>query len=135
VGVFVFSRRTLMADISPLARFGNDIVVVWDSEDPSTDVVLSAALSLARALCARADADKRKLDIDVERVQKAMLDVERQVQGMDEIRKCAQSIRSSADKIEERARIVSENIVRSTKILNEETEAICAPAIPICYEP
>jgi hypothetical protein len=57
---------------------------------------------------------------------KAMLEVEKQVQGVDEIRKCAQSIRSSADRIEERARIVSENIVRSTKILNEETEAICA---------
>jgi hypothetical protein len=57
---------------------------------------------------------------------KAMLEVEKQVQGADEIRKCAQSIRSSADRIEERARIVSENIVRSTKILNEETEAICA---------
>jgi hypothetical protein len=77
-------------------------------------------------LCARADADTKQLDIDLERMQKAMLDVEKQVQGMDEIRRCAQSIRSSADKIEERARIVAENIVRSTRILNEETEAICA---------
>jgi hypothetical protein len=125
VGVFVFSKRTLAADIAPLARFGNDIVVVWDYEDASTDVVLSAALSLARALCARAETDKKQLDLDLERMQKAMLEVEKQVQGMDEIRKCAQSIRSSAEKIEERARIVSDNIVRSTNILNEETEAIC----------
>lgn len=125
IGVFVFSKRTLTADIAPLARYGNDILVVWDCEDPSTDVVLSAALSLARALCAGAAAHKKQLQIDTERMLKAMLEVEKQVQGVDEIRKCAQSIRSSADRIEERARIVSENIVRSTKILNEETEAIC----------
>ena len=48
------------------------------------------------------------------------------VQGMEEIRKKPQSIRSCADKIEERARIVSENIMRATRVLGEKTEAICA---------
>jgi hypothetical protein len=43
---------------------------------------------------------------------------------MEEIRKHAQSIRSCADKIEDRARIVSSNIERATAILEEETEAI-----------
>ena len=85
-------------------------------------------MSLARALCAKAGADRKGLDIDLERMQKAMLDVEKQVQGMDEIRKNAQSIRSCADKIEDRARIVSDNIVRATRILDEETEAIRAKA-------
>ena len=131
VGVFVFSKRTLAAEVAPLARYGNDIVAVWDCEDGSTDVVLSAAISLARALCVRVDAERRQMQIDLERMQKAMLEVEKQVQGMDEIRKCAQTIRSSADRIDERARIVTENIVRSTKILNEETEAICASVKPL----
>jgi hypothetical protein len=45
---------------------------------------------------------------------------------MEEIRKNAQSIRSCAEKIEDRARIVSENIVRATRILNEEAEGIRA---------
>ncbi len=123
-GVFVFSARTCGGEITPLARYGNDIVVVWDCEDASTDIVLKAGLSVARALCAKAGADRKALDIDLERMQKAMLEVERQVQGIDEIRKHAQSIRSCADKIEDRARIVSSNIVRSTTILQEETEAI-----------
>ena len=57
-------------------------------------------------------------------MQKAMRDVERQIQGMDEIRRHAQSIRSCADKIEDRARIVGSNIERATAILEEETEAI-----------
>jgi hypothetical protein len=66
--------------------------------------------------------------VDLERMQKAMREVERQVQGIDDIRKHAQSIRSCADKIEDRARIISDNISRSTGILEQETEAIRAQA-------
>jgi hypothetical protein len=135
VGLFVFSRRTLTVELSPLARFGSDIIVVWDCEDAASDVVLTAALSLARALCARSDAVEAPIDVDVERLHRAMLDVEKQIQGMDEIRKCAQSIRSSADRIEDRARLVSENIVRATKVLNEETRAIAEFASIACGRP
>jgi hypothetical protein len=124
VGVFVFSKRTANAQIVPLGRYGNDVVLVWDCEDPATDVILSAGLSLARALCVSAGTEREQIDIDFERMQRAMLDVEKQVQAMEEIRKNAQSIRSCADKIEDRARIISDNLLRATRILDEETEAI-----------
>ena len=45
--------------------------------------------------------DREQAAIDFDRVQRAILDVEKQVQGLEEIRKSAQSIRSCADKIEE----------------------------------
>ena len=128
VGLFVFSTRSCGGEIGPLTRYGNDVVVVWDCEDAASDVVLKAGLSLARALCAKAGADRKALEIDLERMQKAMREVERQVQGMDDIRKHAQTIRSCADKIDDRARIVSSNIERATTILEEETEAIRAVA-------
>ena len=130
VGLFVFSRRACGAQIAPLGRYGSDIVVAWDSEDPATDVILNAGVSLARALCTRAGAERKQLAIDVERMQKAMLDIEKQIQGMDEIRKNAQSIRSCADKIEDRARIVSDNIARAARVLDEETDAIGALVTP-----
>jgi hypothetical protein len=130
VGLFVFSRRTLAAELAPLARYGCDIIVVWDSEDYASDSVLIAALSLARALCTKADAERRQVQIDTERMQKAMLEVEKQVQGLDEIRRCAQSIRSSADRIEDRARIVGDNLARAARILEEETHAVCALIAP-----
>ena len=135
VGLFVFSKRTLTTELSPLARFGSDIIVVWDCDDAASDVVLSAALSLARALCARSEALEARIEIDLERLQRAMLDVEKQIQGMDEIRKCAQSIRSSAERIEDRARLVSDNIVRATKVMNEETRAVAEFAAPRGKEP
>ena len=128
VGLFVFSARTCGSEIAPLARYGNDVVIVWDCENAASDIVLKAGLSLARALCAKAGADRKGLEMDIERMQKAMREVERQVQGMDDIRRHAQTIRSCADKIEDRARIVSSNIERATAILEEETEAIRAKA-------
>jgi hypothetical protein len=33
VGLFVHSKRTAPAGLKPLARYGNDVVIVWDSED------------------------------------------------------------------------------------------------------
>ena len=47
------SRRTAPAGLEPLARFGQDVCVVWDVEDAASDLVLSAGLSVARALCVR----------------------------------------------------------------------------------
>lgn len=87
-------------------------------------MILDAGFSLARALCARAGAEREEIDIDLERMQRAMLDVEKQVQGLDDIRKNAQSIRSCANKIEDRARLVSDNIERAVRTLNEEAKAI-----------
>jgi hypothetical protein len=124
VGVFVFSRRTAPAGLDALARYGSDIVVVWDAEDAASDVVLSAALSLARALCVRAETKQAQIDVDFERVTKAILEVEKQSQGLDEIRRSAQTIRSSADKIDERARIVGDCLARSAAALEREMGAV-----------
>lgn len=124
VGVFVFSRRTAPAGLDALARYGSDIVVVWDAEDAASDVVLSAALSLARALCVRGEAKQAQIDVDFERITKAILEVEKQSQGLDEIRRSAQTIRSSADKIDERARIVGDCLAKSAAALEREMGAV-----------
>src|SRR5262249_34696837 len=46
VGIFVFSRSTAPSGIEPLNRWGQDILVIWDNEDASTDVYLKAAISM-----------------------------------------------------------------------------------------
>ncbi len=40
VGVFVFSRSAAPDGIESLSRFGKDIVVIWDAEDPMTDILM-----------------------------------------------------------------------------------------------
>ena len=54
VGLFVFSRRTAPDGLQPLARYGHNVLCVWDADDEASDVCLDAALSLCRALCSKA---------------------------------------------------------------------------------
>ncbi len=49
VGVFVFSGSTAPEAVEPLNRIGNDVYIIWDAEDPTTDLFLKAGMALARA--------------------------------------------------------------------------------------
>lgn len=40
VGVRVFDRSSAPKDMEPLRRFGNDVLVAWDPEEPSSDILL-----------------------------------------------------------------------------------------------
>src|SRR5690606_698877 len=53
VGVFVFSKNTAPAGLEPFSRHGKHIVVVWDRDDPTTDIFLRVGLSVAKALVIR----------------------------------------------------------------------------------
>lgn len=103
-GVFVFSRATAPAGLAPLARYGADVVVVWDAEDPSTDAYLQAALEIARALCVRQGQNAQREQIDFEPIDRAVLDIEKRVQNLDQVRKSAETIKSSSETILDRVR-------------------------------
>ena len=89
-----------------LQRYGNDVVVIWDAEDTGSDVFLDAGLLVARALCARPKSISEEVDADFEALEKAILEIGRQADGLDEITKSSETIRSSNDKIINRARIM-----------------------------
>jgi hypothetical protein len=125
VGLFVFAKRLAPTSMSPLTRYGNDIVVVWDAEDTSSDIYLEAALSVARALCIEGAVEKA-LDFDLERIRRAVNEVQRQIACLEEIRKGAHSIRSTAEKIEDKSRIVADSLSRCTATLDEEIRALKA---------
>jgi hypothetical protein len=122
VGLFVFSARTAPEGLEPFARYGEDVVVVWDVEDPRTDVVLVAGLSVAKALCARAKVRRDAEAADFEAMERAILEIEKQTRGLDEITKSAETIRSGSDKILERARIMRDALAKQIALLGEKVE-------------
>ena len=125
VGAFVFSKRTAPEEIiEPLARYGNDIVVVWDAEDSASDAYLVAALSVAKALSVRDAGDNRPAGVDLEGLEKAIREIERQAGGLDEITKSAQAIDSHVNKILDRARIVRNGLEREVGVLNEQVDGL-----------
>jgi hypothetical protein len=92
LGVFVFSRRTAPPLDAPLARWGDDVFVVWDAEDSLTDGNMIAALEIARALCVRCRLSAERKQIDFTQIDRAINSIEKQAQSLDQIRASAQTI-------------------------------------------
>jgi hypothetical protein len=120
VGLFVFSRLTAPAGLAPLARYGNDVFAVWSAEDEASDVVLSGALSVARALSTRAAVRRDAEDADFESVEKAIRAIEKQAGGLVEIKTLTETIKSNSEKILDRARIMRKVLSREIETLDEK---------------
>jgi hypothetical protein len=117
-GLFVFSR-TSAPTMEPLIRFGCDVFVVWDAEDLQTDAYLQAGLEISRALCLRSHEAAQKQHMDFDPIDRAILDIEKRVQNLDQVRKSAETIKSSSETILDRVRIDREALEKQVGVLRE----------------
>jgi hypothetical protein len=122
-GVFVFSCRTAPA-IDRLVRHGCDVFVVWNAEDPTTDVYLQAALEISRALCVRRSQMAKLLSIDFEPMDRALLAIEKGIPNLDTIQGCAASIQKKAGEILDRVRIDQAELAKNLTVLRESIEGV-----------
>ena len=104
VGVFVFSRQSAPDDLLPLKRYGNNVIVVWDANDPASDPYLHAALEFAKAFCADRGRKTTVGDVDFDAIEKAVLAIEKAAGNLDVINSSAETIQKQADKILDRVR-------------------------------
>ena len=115
VGVFVFSRKTAPESLPAMRAYGHKLVVVWDAEDPHTDLVLEAALFAARSMAAalhrEGDADEAPAELDG--LEAAVLAVEKEINRLDDLETWSKSIDSANTKIADRVRILRNNLTRS----------------------
>ncbi len=132
VGVFVMSAATvrenadLKAEYPPaLTRIGNDILVVWDSENAATDVVLDAAIGLARALVVRAKyAAKDEEREELEDLNKAIADIEKQAERFDKMMKWCDDISDTSDNLKEELSKLLKRLRLDVRALNEGVKAL-----------
>ncbi|MCA9316069.1 MAG: hypothetical protein H6826_03450 [Planctomycetes bacterium] len=124
VGVFVFSKRSAPEGLKVLQRMGSDVFVVWDAEDESSDTALEAALLLAKALVTRAATEKDEEAVDPERFERAILDIEKHANNLDDVTKAAETIRSGADRILTRVRIDQDAFRRQIEELRRLLDAL-----------
>lgn len=130
VGVFLLAASSLrdnpkMQSEFPrsLTRQGNDIVVVWDPEDESSNVNLDATVTLARALLVRDRAGEDAGDeADWDTIDKAIHGVERQVQYLDDLNGWCGNIKRDADKIADRLEKMKKDLGREMERLTDEIE-------------
>ena len=79
---------------------------------------------MARAISTRMRVTNRAQAADLEQLEKAILEVERQANSLDEITKAAESIQRGAAGILKRATIVQEGIAKQVDVLNERLEEL-----------
>lgn len=116
-GIFVYSRLTA-PQMDPLMRFGSDILVVWDADDPQSDAYLKAAIEISRALCFRSSKNTKQ-SVDFEPIDRAVNEIEKKVQNLNEVRTYAKTIHSSSDKILKRVDIDQASLETQILILRE----------------
>ena len=119
-GVFIFSQKTAPAGLETFQRYGNDIILVWDAENPSTDVYLKAGIVTARALCFRVERKSETQQADFESIDRAILEIEKRASNLDAIRKSAETIQSSSDKILKRVDTDRKAFDRQLEILRDK---------------
>ena len=120
VGVFVFSRKTAPEGIESLQRHGSDVVVVWDADEPASDLVVRAAYSLARALAVRERRSDRESEAALAELERAARGVERQIGYLDDVRRWAETVKGHGEKITDRTARMAEELRRDVERLDAQ---------------
>ena len=124
--LFVHSARTARADFGPLSKYGNDVIVVWDPGDPSTDVVFHAGYLTAKALSLRAAQRSQSEAASFLKIDKAIEGIRKQLDGFGEIKTSSETIGNAANNILDRVRIMREAIEKQVAVLAEQVAAVKA---------
>ncbi len=119
VGLFVFSKRTAPQGLDDVVRLGDDVFVVWNPEDAASDLHLKIGLTLARALCIRVEKHHQSREADFEAIAKAILEIEKQSQALNEVTTSGETIKNGADIILNRVRITRKSLERQVEILQD----------------
>jgi hypothetical protein len=122
VGLFVYSAGLAPAEMlaAPLVRYGNDVFVIWDPEDPATDLFLKTAFTLVRALCVRTACHSDAEAADFRAIDEAICEIEKRTEGLNEIETSAKTIQSGSEKILKRVELCRKALVQQVEILREK---------------
>jgi hypothetical protein len=126
IGLFVFSRKVFQDDEQLLRKFEDNIIVIWDAEDPGTDVILHAGLELARALAVRAAKAHHAQKADIDAIDAAVLEIERTVENLGKVATWADTIKSNSQKILDRVAKDRETLEAKVEVLREKVAVIAA---------
>lgn len=124
VCLFVHSQRTAPAGLETLSKFGNDIVIVWDAEDPSGDIVFKAGYLTAKALSIRAAQRSGKNAASFEVIDKAIEGIRKGITGFDELKTTSETIQNGATKMLDRVRIMRTDMERQLGLLGAEIDGL-----------
>jgi hypothetical protein len=124
-GIFVVSSKMSLAKSIPLLRrYDNDVLVVWNAEDRNTDVALMAAITVAKGLIVRSAREREGFSADLNAMDSAIAGIVRQIEQFDEVNTSANTIKTSAEKIMNRTRLMRERMEKELDTLTNEIQGL-----------
>ena len=93
-----FSIQSASA-IFAINRIEKDLFVIWNSSDPSTDVYLSAAFSVAKALLFSQSVAEKNADADLRVIERSVRTLESKVKALDKMETWTTTIQSNSGNI------------------------------------
>ncbi len=124
VGIAVLSKATAPEGIERLTRFGADILVVWDRDDMSSDVLFTAALSLARALVVRERSQQARVQAEFSAIEDAVRRIAKAAESLTDIMTLSETVRSNGVKIHDRAERLRDEIDKQLDLLRRNVEGL-----------
>ncbi|KAF0240774.1 MAG: hypothetical protein FD180_4772, partial [Planctomycetota bacterium] len=121
IGIFVMSSKVAPEGMARFQRFGNDLVIVWNSEDPASDLWLLAALEVSRALVVRRAREASATSTSLAEIDTAIAQLEKDATGLQNIATYANTVTGAADKIREE---VEKLIKKVAKRISEMREGV-----------
>lgn len=138
-GVFVMAASHAPAGFPHFARYGKDLLVIWNEEDPATDAYLHAALLAALSLATRRKAlgdsgDIKALEDVAQRIEAEISRLAKMKQHNDNIRRNSDSISEEIRRGEDKLDLLLRKAKEVLKALNvevqDEAEERRSPILP-----
>ncbi len=124
--VLVFAKAAAPAELPAFARFGPDVVVVWDPNDEASDVYVRAGLSVARALVVKLGKRGEGMAKTLAVIDEATRSIARQLTHLTDVKKLAEGITGSSSKIIERVNAARTELDVELKALDQQLLALKA---------
>jgi hypothetical protein len=121
VGIFVMARSHAGPGFRTFGRYGHDVIVVWDDENPTSDPYFEAALILGMALATRTKANASEGDLQA--LQEVEQRLVQELNRLDKIRKSAEAIRRHAESIEKEVGVGQKKV---GKIIDDARQTLTA---------
>jgi hypothetical protein len=126
MGVFVFSHSTAPEGVEPFTRYGNDFVIVWDADDPDTDILIRAAYSVSRCIASRRADVSTETAKSLQQIANAARAIERQVKYLEEFKRKGDIVKTHGRDISDRASAMVEDITEQLARLDHLVDALTA---------
>lgn len=118
-GVFVFARDAAPEGLEPISRFGHDIVVIWDSEAPLSDVNLKAAYSIARCIAVDKSKEDKTKTGEIVAIENAVKAVTRSIEVLSSIQTIATTVKNNGEKIVKKAAKLQSDVSEQLELIDQ----------------